>query len=82
MNVHRRFQDIHIAPAIILLASAHHGIHLYLDPGAGSIVLQAVLGALVAALVAARLFWARIKALFSKLFSRSRSCEQHEDEKH
>ena len=59
----------------LLYLPFHHQIHAYLDPGTGSIVLQAVLGALVAALVAVKLFWNQIKAFFGRLFSRFRSRE-------
>jgi hypothetical protein len=38
----------------------------YLDPGTGSIVLQAVVATAVAAAVALRLYWARLKALFGR----------------
>lgn len=38
----------------------------YLDPGTGSIVLQAVIAAIAAAAVALRLYWTRLKALFGR----------------
>lgn len=39
---------------------------MYLDPGFGSMVLQMVLAGLLGAGVIIRLFWKRIKGLFSK----------------
>ena len=33
----------------------------YIDPGTGSIVFQAVIGAALASLVAIKVFWARVK---------------------
>jgi hypothetical protein len=39
---------------------------VYLDPGFGSMVLQLVLAGLLGAGVLIRVFWKRIKALFTK----------------
>ena len=39
---------------------------MYLDPGSGSVILQAVIGVLLSVAVVTRLFWGRIKTLFSK----------------
>jgi len=44
---------------------------LYIDPGTGSIVLQVLLGAVVGGVVALKLYWARVRAWFVRLFSRS-----------
>ncbi len=38
---------------------------LYLDPGSGSFIIQLVLAALLGIGVAARLYWTKIKTLFS-----------------
>jgi len=40
----------------------------YIDPGAGSIVAQVVLGVLAAVLFALKLFWVRIVAFFKRVF--------------
>ena len=46
----------------------------YLDPGTGSMMLQAIIGGIVAAGVVGRLYWYRLKASVSSLFSgRSRN---------
>jgi hypothetical protein len=39
---------------------------MYLDPGSGSVILQVLLGALLSLAVFTRLFWGKIKNLFSK----------------
>lgn len=39
---------------------------MYLDPGAGSIILQAVLAAVLGIGVFTKLFWGKIKSLFGK----------------
>jgi membrane associated rhomboid family serine protease len=63
-----------IVPTLVILPLLTAGQHVppYIDPGTGSIVLQAVIGGLVAGLVAAGLFWKRVKAAFSRLFSMGR----------
>ncbi len=40
--------------------------HAYLDPGTGSILLQGLIAAVVGALVTGRLYWSRIKDMFSR----------------
>jgi hypothetical protein len=44
--------------------------HAYIDPGTGSYIFQMMIGVFVGAVFAVKLFWARIKAFFGKLFSR------------
>ena len=39
----------------------------YLDPGTGSMLLQALLGGVAALGVVARLYWHRLTAVFSRL---------------
>jgi hypothetical protein len=39
---------------------------MYLDPGSGSVILQLILATLLGAGVAVRVFWSRIKNIFSK----------------
>ena len=43
-------------------------ILLYLDPGSGSIIIQAVIGALVGVGITLRIYWWKIK---EKLFSKT-----------
>ena len=52
--------------------------HAYLDPGTGSIILQAVIGVAVGGLFAVGLFWSRVKSFFRNLFSRG---EKEKDER-
>lgn len=51
--------------ALLLLALARPA-EAYLDPGTGSIVLQAVIATIAAAAVAVRLYWTRLKSLFGR----------------
>ncbi|MCH8342467.1 MAG: hypothetical protein IH983_00585 [Planctomycetes bacterium] len=36
-------------------------VYAYIDPGTGSIIMQAIIGSVAAALVGIRLYWQRIK---------------------
>jgi hypothetical protein len=47
----------------------------YLDPGTGSILLQGLIAGLAAIAVSGRLFWARIKGIFSKDSSKDSSVD-------
>jgi hypothetical protein len=40
--------------------------HAYLDPGSGSFLIQLLIGGLVAVGFGIRMFWGRIKALFTR----------------
>ncbi len=41
--------------------------YAYLDPGTGSIILQALLGGAAGALIAGRLYWSKIKSFFGAM---------------
>ena len=49
----------------------------YLDPGSGSVILQAILGGVAALAVTAKLWWGRV----TSIFRRSRSDAQAEPER-
>lgn len=38
----------------------------YLDPGTGSVILQAILGGVAAAAVSAKLWWHRVTSIFRR----------------
>ena len=70
-----------VVPAVFVLGLP--GVtHSYIDPGTGSIVLQAVIGAFAAVLVAIGMFWKQIKAFLGRLFSRFKHHEPPEDQQH
>jgi hypothetical protein len=50
--------------AAIVLPSAAHA--QYLDPGAGSIILQAVVAIVVALAAVLKLYWGKLSAIFSR----------------
>ena len=39
---------------------------MYLDPGSGSVILQAILAAVLGAGIIIKLFWRKVKSLFGK----------------
>lgn len=61
-----------VMPALLYLPF-HHVVDAYIDPGTGSLVIQALIGALAAGVVAIGVFWKQIKAFVKGLFSTSRS---------
>jgi ethanolamine utilization microcompartment shell protein EutS len=41
-------------------------VHAYLDPSAGSVILQGILGSVVGLGVVVRMYWENVKALLKK----------------
>ena len=44
--------------------------HAYLDPGTGSIILQAILGFVAAAIASISIYWTKFKLLVIRLFKK------------
>ena len=44
--------------------------YAYLDPGTGSMIIQAVIAAVAIASVSIGIFWRRLKSFFGRLFGR------------
>ena len=44
----------------------------YLDPGTGSIILQAILGFIAATIASVSIYWTKLKSLISKLFNKKK----------
>ena len=53
-----------LAVAVILADTGR--AHAYLDPGTGSIILQAIIGGLAMVAVTARLYWHKILVFFGR----------------
>ena len=68
-----------IVPAIFYFTLPETS-NAYLDPGTGSIILQAVIGVAVGGLFAVGLFWSRVKSFFKNLFSRGAKEEDERDQ--
>ena len=47
----------------------------YLDPGTGSIILQAILGAIAAAASYCAFYWNKVKNLFKKILKKKEKTE-------
>ena len=54
---------------IYLLCSASQA-HAYLDPGTGSIILQAILGFIAAAAATVSIYWQKFKSIINKILKR------------
>ena len=54
---------------IILLFSFSTSAYAYLDPGTGSIILQAILGVIAAGLLTIKIWWQKLKLFFSKILN-------------
>jgi hypothetical protein len=50
---------------IAVFATAPQPAYAYLDPGTGSMILQLLLGGTVGALAVGKLYWFKIKSMFS-----------------
>lgn len=48
----------------------------YLDPGTGSIILQAILGFIAASIATISLYWSKLKFFFTKLFKKNKKSVQ------
>jgi hypothetical protein len=52
---------------MIMLVSSFDGtLYAYLDPGTGSIVIQAVIAGIVGALAIVRLYWHKLRSIFRR----------------
>jgi hypothetical protein len=60
-----------LLPGLLYVVPAY----AYLDPGTGSIILQSMLASIAAAAALGSMFWQRIKAFFSSLFSSRKSTD-------
>ncbi len=49
----------------------------YLDPGTGSIILQAILGFIAASIATASFYWNKVKLFFIKLFKKDKKSESN-----
>ena len=50
--------------------------YAYLDPGSGSMILQAILGFIAAALATVSYYWEKVKTFLSKLFTKKKKSEK------
>ena len=50
--------------------------YAYLDPGSGSMILQAILGFIAAALATVSYYWEKVKTFLSKLLRKKKNSEK------
>ena len=55
---------------IIYLLCSISKAHAYLDPGTGSIILQAILGFIAAAAATVSIYWEKFKSIINKVLKR------------
>lgn len=55
--------------------------HAYLDPGTGSMLLQALIGGIAMALGAISIYWARVRTFFADRFGKSKAQAETGDDK-
>ncbi len=72
-----RYSVLAIALAVGMWLS--QSAHAYLDPGSGSFFFNAIVTALIGSALAIKMVWQRVKAFFSRLFSRTTKPEQQAD---
>ena len=51
---------------LILFLMFNSKAHAYLDPGIGSIILQAIIGGIAATIFTIKMYWQKIKDFFNK----------------
>jgi len=56
---------------IIYLMCSISKAHAYLDPGTGSIILQAILGFIAAAATTISIYWEKFKSIINKILNKS-----------
>lgn len=62
----REFALRAVVAGLVVVFSPSTAQAQYLDPGAGSIILQVVIAAVVGVAATVRLYWTRISAFFSR----------------
>ncbi len=64
--MHRLIKFRLVVAIVGAVALAPSSAHAYIDPGTGSMVLQAIIAGVVGGLVVIKMYWQRIKAIFSR----------------
>ena len=65
-----KLKTLNLATIIFIISS--NPAYAYLDPGTGSIILQAILGFIAAALAYFSFYWNKVKIFFSKLLKKDK----------
>ncbi len=54
------------------LIFAVYNVHAYIDPGTGSLIIQILIASFVGGLFLIKVFWGKVKAFLSNLYSKSK----------
>ena len=60
-----KYNDLGVLLAITLYLASASPAQAYIDPGSASLVLQAAIGAIAGGLLVLKIYWRKIKAMFS-----------------
>ena len=58
--------------SIHLVPLAYYNVHAYIDPGAGSLVIQVLIASAIGAIFLLKTYWIKVKLFFANLFSKFR----------
>jgi hypothetical protein len=58
--------------AALILSASYGTAFAYLDPGTGSIILQALIAGVIGTAAMARMYWTRLKDVFRRTFGSDR----------
>lgn len=61
--------------SIIIFFTLTNSANAYLDPGTGSIILQAILGFIAASLATLSFYWSKVKLFLNKIFKKNKKSE-------
>ena len=64
---------------LITLVLIPNNAYAYLDPGTGSIILQAILGFIAASVATISFYWSKVKLFFSKKFNKEKKTQDKTD---
>ena len=78
MKVLIGFRNVVILTVILILCSVSKA-HAYIDPGTGSYIIQVIIGGLLGAAFALKVYWEKVRAYFSKLFSKRTKSGKYEN---
>ena len=71
MNSHMKNNKL-LSLIIIYFLCSITAAHAYLDPGTGSIILQAILGFIAAAAATMSIYWEKFKSIINKILKKTK----------
>lgn len=68
---------LYILKSLLLLFFLSTDAYAYLDPGSGSIILQAILGFIAASIATVSFYWGKVKIFLRNLFKKKKDSERN-----